>query len=875
MKYQILEFSSATSISERPNGNLWLSNRYQGAVRIQSDYLQDENLDTLIIDHYKEAQGLKSLAVNDLFNNYKGRLTAATVSGPYYYNSETNRFHYDSLLQKELQYFKHMNLSISDNGIDKLWINNRFDKQTAYLTFDQKGYKKLVWRPFKEISDYPLSSFFDDGKEVWFGSGTKLLHYDLNFKPIDNNLFKAIISRVRLNQDSLFLYDQIDKSAKYHLNYNANVIHFEFSSNYYIESEKNTYQYQLVNHDETWSNWSNLNHTRYTNLWEGKYTFRLRVKNYLNEVSEISQIQFSIAAPWYRSVFMYIIYLILLISIIRLIIQYRVKHLEQQKNEMQKIILSKTSDLTQKNLLLKEQSEELKELDKLKSNFFVSLSHEFKTPLTLILAPIKELLKRNVAKKQISINSDDLQIIESNANRLLSLVMQLMDLSKLDHKKLNIQLNKVDLYLLITKIINDYKHYTNAKKLSISLDASLESKIVTDVEKIQTIIRNILFNAIKFSFLGDIIQITIKIKYKHLNIYIKDKGVGIPSEKIGRIFDRFYQGDLASEDLYNGTGIGLSLSKELIELMNGKISVKSVVGQGTEFKISHPIIEGDYPLYANPPEKSDTLNETLINKNTLKTKVLIVDDNQDFLNFMAKMLQEKGYSILVASNGQEAITKIQNEKADLVITDIMMPYKDGHELCIELKSDMNTSHIPIIIITASVNQGKKLDLLSLGIEAYLTKPFDFDELFLTIESILKKREELKRKYQSVFYSDSVETIENDNSKDKEFINTVLTIIRKNLSDSSLSSETFLKELPLSRSIFYQKTKVLLNLTPNDLIRKTRLETALKMIHKNQETISEIAYKVGFNSPSYFAECFRKEFGQLPSLIMKTKTHEKV
>jgi len=545
------------------------------------------------------------------------------------------------------------------------------------------------------------------------------------------------------------------------------------------------------------------------------------------------------------------------------------------------------------------EAEKLHEVDEIKSRFFANISHEFRTPLTLILGPVKQIIERTKEEK----TRDDLKVVHKNANRLLGLVNQLLDISKLESGNMKLQTVPKNIIPLLKALTLSFTSYAERKRIILKF-GSAEDEIIAyiDKDKIEKIITNVLSNAFKFTPEGGRIEVTVKskpssfpplvkgeLKGGSIEISISDSGIGISKEKISKIFDRFYQVDGSRTREQEGTGIGLSLTKELIELHKGKIEVESEEGKGTTFTISIPLgKEHLMPEEICEPSLSQTLSsewspldkgegfseEIIFPEETKATQpdislmteiekpiLLIVEDNSDVRNYIKNNL-DKEYRMLEAADGEDGWNKSIDQIPDLIVSDVMMPKMDGFKLCEKLKTDERTSHIPVILLTAKAAKQDKIEGFETGADDYIMKPFEPDELRARIKNLIEQRKRIHEHFRKHGLFEIEE--KNITPVDRIFLQKVLDNINQRISDSSLSVESLVENLALSRSVLQRKILSLVGETPGELIRRIRLKKAASLIEQNFGNISEIALEVGFNNPAYFSEAFKKQFGLSPS-----------
>ncbi|MCG2612752.1 ATP-binding protein [Terrimonas sp. NA20] len=547
--------------------------------------------------------------------------------------------------------------------------------------------------------------------------------------------------------------------------------------------------------------------------------------------------------------------------------QEKTQLITQQAEQLEKTVMERTAQV-------RDQAERLREMDAAKSRFFVNLTHEFKTPLTLIINPARELLKQpdTAAAKQYA------SFILQNSERLLQLINQLLDLSRLENGQMDIHYQSIDLVKWLQLHVQQFSSLAEHHQLRLNLSNNIqELPVRADLDKLEKITQNIISNAIKFSQPDSSIEITlIKTNDAFFTITVSDQGTGIPADKLPYIFDRFYQADASDTRTREGTGIGLALVKELTELLGGSISVSSKEA-GTTFSIQLPYHPADLdPSTENlaaSPAAVHSLTRPAILPSSGSTEhpvqhnetILIVEDNEQLREFMNISLREN-YQILLAQNGEEGIIMATEQIPTLILTDLMMPHKNGYELCEVLKKDERTSHIPVIMLTAKTDQDSRIHGLETGADAYLSKPFDKRELIAQITNLIQLRKQLREKYSRnnnwLTHTTDLPSIE------QHFLERIRTAINDRLDDLQFNAEELGREVGLSRTQLYRKLKDLIDQSPGDLIRGIRMQKAHELLEKNAGTVSEICYLVGYGNPANFSTSFTKHFGYPPSGVRK-------
>jgi signal transduction histidine kinase/DNA-binding response OmpR family regulator len=592
---------------------------------------------------------------------------------------------------------------------------------------------------------------------------------------------------------------------------------------------------------------------------------------------------------------------------------WRYYKLEQEKQRLEQIVKERTREIKEKNQQLEEQSEKLKEIDKVKSRFFTNISHEFRTPLTLIMGPLEQMLSGDIEDK--TEQEKKLALMLRNSHRLLGLINQLLELSKFESGKVKLQACRQNIILFLRGTVAAFEPLTNKHELDLTFHAEEESiTLYFDPEKLEEVIFNLLSNAVKFTPMGGKITVAVTKNLTKeasfpsgwLEISICDTGPGIPREQLAHIFTRFYQLDNTFELHRKGSGIGLALAKEMVELHHGKIEARSVEGEGTEFIIRLPM--GDSHLkpeeivqHSEKPHKYKNIEEipgflmmeeerevpvddkgapanvkdgtadgskssATEEKNTEleaqeKNIILAVEDSADFRDYIRVSL-EPFYTVVEAAQGREGIQKAQKIIPDLIISDIMMPEVDGYALCRVLKSDIKTSHIPIILLTAKASEENIVKGLETRADDYITKPFSTKILRARINNLIDQRRQLQleRKNQMTLQPAEISV----SSVDEQFYKELLDVIEKNLSDPEFNVEQLGKKLYMSRATLYRKIMALTGDPPLQFIRSYRLKRAAQLLKANFGNVTEVAGEVGFSNIAHFSQCFKEEFQQLPS-----------
>ena len=737
-------------------------------------------------------------------------------------------------------------------------------------------------------SEFNRNAYFKSKEgQLYFGGRKGINIIDPNSIKINNNIPQIAFTAFKvLNKPYDIINERgikmsISGAKSITLDHDQNIISFEFAALEYTEPNKNQYAYKLEGFNEDWINIGNKREAIYTNLDPGNYVFRVKASNNDGIWNEQGKsIKLIINPPWWKTtwaIFLWVSIFLFGIYYANQILSYRVKMKERVKFGEQQVV-------------------KLKELDQLKTNLFSNISHEFRTPLTLILNPLKSILPK-IEKKEVK---QEMDVVLRNANRLLQLVNQILDLSKLEAGKMKKTTTVGDMIKVVKVMV--YSFDSLADNLSIGFQKQYGiNTLITNFNKdhLEKIINNLLSNAFKYTPKGGKVKFSFEVLTKKRDVYfsektdveqiasirivITDTGKGINEEDLPKIFERFYQADNSSIRNYEGTGIGLSLVKELTELHGGIINVKSEIGWGTEVIVELPLdklysinkeeltsgleqIEAENVETATSLEKIDkpTSQNSIVQHENEKHIILIVEDNEDLRSYICKIVKDK-YQVLEASNGREGLEIAVNQVPDLIVSDVMMPEMDGFELSKKLKNDQRTSHIPIILLTALSSKENKLSGLKLGVDEYLAKPFDEEELIVRIENLIQIRSNLQEYYNS---GNIAWTHPKLPRKESDFLIKSKFIVEENMENDQFSVEDLANEVGMSRVQFYRKIKAITNHSTNHFIRSIRLEKAKELLTDNNYNVTEVAYMVGFSSQSYFTKSFQRHFGISPSTLSK-------
>jgi DNA-binding response OmpR family regulator/two-component sensor histidine kinase len=502
------------------------------------------------------------------------------------------------------------------------------------------------------------------------------------------------------------------------------------------------------------------------------------------------------------------------------------------------------------------------ELDSLKIRFFTNISHEFRTPLSLIITPLERLLKKDVEGNVYQ----QLTLVQRNAKRLLNLVNQLLDFRKMEVQEIKLYTTEGDIVAFAKELTTSFSDLSEKKQIHLDFHSNVPSlNMLYDPDKIEKILFNLLSNAFKFTPEQGNISVDLQLQDDGLlAIMVKDNGIGIPLEQQERIFERFFQHDTPGSLVNQGSGIGLSISREFVKLHGGTISVDSAPGMGSCFTVLLPV-KGIPNAVLAESERTAIMAPLKTNKHVAytgkKPVILLVEDSEDFRFYLKDNLSQY-FHIIDAPNGLAGWNILQQTLPAVVVSDVSMPEMDGLELCRKIRQQPRTAHLPVILLTARASEEDQLEALDNGASEYITKPFNFEMLLSRIRNIITQQQSLKKTFQQHIEAHPEEIA--ISSQDEQFIQQALQIVEKNISNPDFSVEELARELFMSRVSVYKKVLTLTGKPPIEFIRSIRLKRAAQLLEKSQLTIAEIAYEVGFNNPKYFSRYFKLEYGVLPS-----------
>ena len=889
------------------NDRVFIGTQQDGLAIVALENIYDEENYTFFSDNFDNEQKLESSRITGIKKDLQGNIWVSSYNGLHLFDKEGNSFlHQSKFLKGNLPsviinsfYIQGKYLWLATpNGLLKLNYSN------SELTIE-----KTITKKDGLNSDFICALTFDDASNIWLSTHTEIVKYnDLNnsiisygetngiestsfnnnsyfnynneliyFGGIDNityftpheikdfNIIPEIIfTNLRVNNEIIqfkpgnsIIEENFNYVEEINLNHHQSFFSVGFVANDFLGNLNIKYRYLLEGYNDGWIDLQNRNEINFAGLPPGNYTLKVQASRDSQNWNAPHTLKINLSgSPWISPLAITLYSLLFLVILFYLIKSnnYRLK----LKNNLEIARIDREKEI---------------ELSEAKLTFFTNISHEFRTPLTLIMSPLKELLEIENLPNKVSKN---LNTIDRNSNRLLNLINQLLDFRKADHGLLKLDVSQGNFVRFSNEVFLYFKEAAKMKDIKYKFKSEKDDiEFPFDRNKMEIVLCNLLSNALKYTEFGGKITMKLDRNDEYCIISIKDTGIGMNPEDLKRIFDRFFQIKSANTARMIGSGIGLTFSKKIIELHHGSITANSEVNVGTEFivklsmnpehyedSINHDFLKSDNIKSYNL--KDITLNIETLNLKAKEHTVLAIDDNPEILDYIKDILSDT-YNVILANNGDEGYEKASEEIPDLIISDVMMPGKDGITLCKELKSQITTSHIPIILLTARTASVYEIEGLKTGADDYITKPFDARVVKARIASLLENREKLRAHLlNKVRFEPTPTEIEIDEDTEQAFINRAILLVEDNLQNSSFGIEMMMDELNMSQSTLYRKIKSLTGLSLTAFIRSVRLKRAASLILSSDLSLKEIAYSVGFNDYKYFKISFQKQFECLPS-----------
>ena len=863
------------NICQDRQGNIWVSTDNEGIIRISGN---PKNIRSLKYKQYCPKTQL--FAINDAqkcMEDKQGRLWAISNSGGLFlYNKVEDRFEYQN---RKIHLPDDQTFSIEGDAFGNIWV--ALNKALAYITWKSQDAEDLRNITYFTSEDglgevnFSADASYQFGKEIFFGGRTGFFsftpsplmgmkHHKKNSKLIITDLLIDDVPFAML--DSVFKSDISKETPHYtqEITIPAKVKKFdiEFALLTYGNASKNVYAYQLEGYDEDWKYCKpDVHKATFQNLSAGTYRLRLKATDSYGQWQELPYaITIKVLPPWYASRLAFMLYILMLIGGIFASARWY-KEKVKTKNSLQMGVI------------------------------LTNITHELLTPLTVISATIYKL------KAMAPQYEEDYLVMDSNINRTTRLLRQILEVRKSQAGQLHLLVSRGNLISFIEEACENIRPMAEHHQVRLKFNKPYsEGTAWFDADKMDKIIYNLLSNAIKYNKVGGKIDVSLSLSKEQAVITIADNGIGMSKEKMKHLYTRFFDGDYRKQNM-PGTGIGLSLTHDLVKLHHGNIQCESQEGEGTTFTITLPIRKSAYapdeidntdrpnainqeairqasqetkqesqPASGDKPKLAPVRQSIFIRKNA--SKILVVEDNEELLALMLQVLS-KNYHVFTAKNGKQAMNIIMKEKLDLVVSDVMMPIMDGIELTKQLKSDKSFWQLPIILLTAKNKEEDKTEAYSVGADAYITKPFKFEELEVRINALLANRKKMIEKIESEVSLQASSEAEAQqevhlSNPEQAFVTRAKETIMQHLSDADYDREAFAKDMAMGESTLYNKVKATTGQTVIAFITSIRMKEAQRIIQSNPNIlISDVAIQVGFNTPKYFSKCFKKEFGVFP------------
>lgn len=905
-----------SSMAEDEKGNLWLGTRSGRVIKVKfTDAKAAGKIPGFEVIPYDYNHGLPAEITDPSIDPFwvAGHTVFAAEKGIYRFDEKQGYFFPDYTLGDEFAGggTRAVSYLVEDSSKD-IWFYSLFENFRA--TPGAAGSYLIDRKNLLRLPEERVNTIYPDpgGNIIWFAGNRGLFRFDKRIKKNYNFPFRAVVREVVLPDNKTLIFRSSLNDSSFpapRIDYENRNIRFKYAAPFFEDESSTRYQVFLEGYEKSWSEWTTEGRKDYVDLDAGFYTFRVRARNVYDNLSEEDTFQFKILPPWYRTWWAYAIYTLFLFLSVYVVVRWRSWKLEREKQQLEKIVKERTKEVYEKNILLEEQSEKLKEMDKMKSRFFANISHEFRTPLTLIMGPLEQVLSDYPHRDEQL--SGSLNLALRSSRRLLGLINQLLDLSRLESGRMRLRAGRKDIISFVKGVVGSFESLAVRKKLDLTCCAEEEAALLYfDRGKIDKVIGNLVANAVKFTPAGGKVAVTAAVHSGrqgnfpggYIKISVRDTGIGIPKDQLPYIFDRFYQagGDPAHGIEHKGSGIGLALVKELVHLHHGEITVKSEVGKGSEFSLLLPLgaahLKPDEILADSeslPPEQQEEIYETssyhsYINEEVdeaeefteqenaafkedsdmeedleKKDVILVVEDNPDVRKYIRGALQA-GYTVVEAVDGRQGIDKARKIIPDLIISDIMMPAIDGYQLCNVLKKDVKTSHIPIILLTARASEESIIAGLKTGADDYITKPFNTNILLTRIKNLIDLRRQLQEKIQREMALQP--TAIAVSSVDQAFMKELKKALEKNLSCPEFGVDELAKALYMGKATLNRKIRAITGESTNRFIQSYRLKRAAQLLKENFGNVTEVSFEVGFSSSGYFTKCFKKKFHRLPHIF---------
>jgi len=835
--------SEPTFIMSGRDGTIWVGSALAGLIRVDVDKGESRRYTA----DPQDPSGFNSNHITCIHEDESGLLWVGTMEGGLHiFDPHEGRV--TAIYSRNNGLLSNSTVGILPDDKGNYWVSTY--NGLSYFDTKRKTFRNYTIADGLSHNEFNRLAFFFDKAQgrFYFGGMNGVNAFDENAPQSMANEAPLLISEVSITEhqgEVIVMNEGILDGSTLTLNPGSRLLKLKLALGDYFNSGDNQYSYSIEGLDKDWNYLGTNRELHLELLPAGDYNLRLRgTDNRGNWSSQGMVLHLVVRQFWYKRWWAFLMYAVAFFASIYYVYRFQLR-----------------------KRMAAEETRRLQQLDAFKNRFFTNISHEFRTPLTVILGMVEPLKKRfdQNAKQDHDLAAE---MIRRNSHQLLNLVNQLLDLSRLESGKLKLSPANGDMAAFLKYQAESFQSFAQTRHITLSFRSSLAHlKMAFDHDKVQTIVGNLISNALKFTPEGG--RIVLELEQKNdsqIFITLSDTGIGIPEDQLPRIFDRFYQVDDSMTRKEEGTGIGLALVQELIKLMQGAIKVESVLQRGTIFRITLPYTPPVPELYPFAESSLSVENQAyIIEEDSTEDErplLLIVEDNPDVRFYIAACVKDD-YRIALAGNGAEGILKARELVPDIIISDVMMPEKDGFELCETLKSDEPTSHIPIVLLTARADFDSRIAGLKRGADDYLAKPFEPMELLIRLQNLVKLRRLLQQRYAAL---PVLSAASDDPALELEdaFLIKIREVVEARLSETDFDMLQLEQALGMSRSQVFRKVKALTGTSPSVLIRSIRLHKAKELLRDTPLTISEIAYEVGFSTPAYFSTTFSEEFGKTPT-----------
>ena len=851
-------------ICESPGGEIWVGG--DGGLARKTD---------AGFERYTMADGLPNNAIRALYFDEAGMLWVGTRGGMARWDgSQFAAFTEEHGLPDEIVYH------IEEDEQGHLWLNTA---RSGLVRVPKEQFNEIAagardviaplmlgrsdgMRSIEGVGGFQPAGLDDRDGRLWFLTHQGAVIVDPTEIIPDPLPPPVLIEEIVVDGEPLILSDE-----GVEIPYNTNRLEILYTGLSFLDPELVSFRHRLEGLENDWIYDGKNSRTRrtreYSRLLPGDYVFRVTAANrdgvWNNEIASLSIL---VPSPWWQTPLAYLLYFMLAGAGILGLVRWRVWSLKQRNLELENLVAERTEEVAQ-------QAERLLEVNRMKSRFFANISHEFRTPLTLILGPLKDLIEEKNFKSKKSL----LYGMQAQGNRLLELINQLLELSQLDVGGLKLELKAGEFVGFLRHLTQSFAPSAEKDGISLAFTSTTERLSVRfDHEKLQKVFVNLLSNALKFTESGGKVLVLLEERQGNVEVSIRDTGAGIPADELDRVFDRFYQTQANSGVQQPGSGIGLALSKELVQLHGGSIIAESTIGFGSVFTVclslekvdkgeTAPVFESKVNWKMTPsndvhlPKKA--VEEPIFQHSDDVPLVLIIDDNEDMRSFVRSCI-DKQYRTVEAPGATAGMAQIAKTLPELVICDVMMPGIDGFEFCRRLKADERFNHIPVILLTAKASDEAAVEGLSAGADDYITKPFDAEVLRSRIRNQIETRTSMREKFSQELVLKPLDIP--ISSADEAFLQKTIETLERFIDDANLNVDLLADEMGMSRRHLQRKLREVTQQSPAEFIRNMRLERAAQLLQNKAGSIAEVAYAVGFKKPAHFSELFRKKYGISPS-----------